>query len=132
LQSQNRLENSNYLDMYCENVMQGGAGMQEKFQNALLSYERDRGLYLYAKFTLEQSTKAHTFIFLTSALDGVGWSKLRPGRFTPRKKTRYPFYRKLGGPQGRSGRVRKTLPPPEFDPPIVQPVASRYTDWTIL
>jgi hypothetical protein len=78
--------------------MQGGAGMQEKFQNALLSYERDRGLYLYAEFTLEQATKAHIFLFLTSALDDVGWSKLRPGRFIPVKETRYPFYRKLGGP----------------------------------
>jgi hypothetical protein len=35
----------------------------------------------------------------------------------------------LGWPQGRSGRVRKTSPPPEFDPRTVQPVASRYTDW---
>ena len=39
----------------------------------------------------------------------------------------YPLYRRLGGPQARSGRVRKTLSPPEFDPRAVQPVASRYT-----
>ena len=26
-------------------------------------------------------------------------------------KTRYPLYRRLGGPQGRSGRVRKISPP---------------------
>ena len=73
MQSQNRLENYNYLDIYRENVMQGGAGMQEKFQNALFSYERDMGLYLYAEFTLEQATKAHIFLSLTSAQDGVGW-----------------------------------------------------------
>jgi hypothetical protein len=47
----------------------------------------------------------------------------------PSLKTRYPLYRRLGGPQGRSGRVRKISPPPGFDPRIVQPVASRYTDW---
>ena len=41
-------------------------------------------------------------------------------------KTRYPLYRKLGGPQGRSGQVRKILPPPRFDPRTVQPAASRY------
>ena len=35
LQSQNRLENYNQLDMHCENIMQGGAGMQEKLQDAL-------------------------------------------------------------------------------------------------
>ena len=52
----------------------------------------------------------------------------RPGRFTP-GKTRYPLYRRLGRPQGRSGRVRKISPPPEFDPRTVQPVASRYTNW---
>jgi hypothetical protein len=39
------------------------------------------------------------------------------------------LYRRLGGPQGRSGRVRKISPPPRFDPRTVQPVASRYTDW---
>jgi hypothetical protein len=38
----------------------------------------------------------------------------------------------LGGPQGRSGRVRKISPAPGFDPRTVQPVASRYTDWAIL
>jgi hypothetical protein len=48
---------------------------------------------------------------LTSALDGAGWSKPRPSRFTPRKESRYPLYRSLGGPQGRSGRVRKISPP---------------------
>ena len=29
----------------------------------------------------------------------------------PPGKTRYPLYRRLGGPQGRSGRVRKISPP---------------------
>jgi len=49
----------------------------------------------------------------------------------PSEKIRYPLYRRLGGPQGSSGRVQKISPPPEFDPRTVQPVASRYTDWTI-
>jgi hypothetical protein len=34
-----------------------------------------------------------------------------------------------GGPQGQSGQVRKTFPPPGFDPRTIQPVANRYTDW---
>ena len=59
----------------------------------------------------------------------LGWSTPRPGRFTPGKETRHPLYRRLGGPQGRSGRVRNISPPPEFDPRTVQPVASRYTDY---
>jgi len=47
----------------------------------------------------------------------------------PPGKTRYRLFRRLDGPQGRSGRVRKISPPPGFDPRTVQPVASRYTDW---
>jgi len=46
-------------------------------------------------------------------------------------KTRYPLYRRVGEPQGRSGQVRKISPPPGFDPRIVQLVASRYTDWAL-
>jgi hypothetical protein len=45
--------------------------------------------------------------------------------------TRYPFYRRLGGPQDRSEQVRKISPPPGFDPRTVQPVASSYTDWAM-
>jgi hypothetical protein len=56
-----------------------------------------------------------------------GWSTPRSDRFTP-GKTRYPLYKRLGGPQDRSGRVREILPPPGFDPQTVQPVQSRYTD----
>jgi hypothetical protein len=45
--------------------------------------------------------------------------------------TRYSLCRRLGGPQGRYGRVRKTSLLPGFDPRIDQPVASHYTDYTI-
>ena len=47
----------------------------------------------------------------------------------PLGKNRYLLYRRLGGPQGRSGQVRKISPQPGFDPRTVQPVASRYTDY---
>jgi len=53
----------------------------------------------------------------------------RPGRSLPSVKTRYPLYRRLAGPQGRSGQVRKISPLPGFDPRTVQPIASRYTDY---
>ena len=53
----------------------------------------------------------------------------RPGRSLPPGKTRYPLYRRLVGPQGRSGQVRKISPPPGFDRRTVQPVASRYTNY---
>ena len=41
------------------------------------------------------------------------------------------LYRRLGGHQGCSGRVRKISHPPGFDPGTVQPVDSRYTDYAI-
>jgi hypothetical protein len=40
------------------------------------------------------------------------------------------LYRRLGGPQGQCGQVRKILPPPGFHPQTVQPVASHYTVYT--
>jgi hypothetical protein len=49
----------------------------------------------------------------------------------PPEMTRYPLYRMLVKPQGRSGRVLKISPPPGFDPRTVQLVASRYTDYGI-
>ena len=54
-------------------------------------------------------------------------SALRPGRSLPLEKTWYPLYRRLVGPQGRSGQVRKVSSPSGFYPRTVQPVASRYT-----
>jgi hypothetical protein len=39
------------------------------------------------------------------------------------------LYKRLGRPQGRSGRVRKISPSPGFHHRTFQPVASRYTDY---
>jgi len=64
---------------------------------------------------------------MTTALEGGEGSASRPGLSLPPGKTRYPLYRRLDGPQGRSGQVPKISPPPGFDPRTVQPVASRYT-----
>ena len=59
-----------------------------------------------------------------------GWgSGSRPGRSLPPGKTRYSLYRRLVGPQGLSGQVRKISPLPGFDPRTVQPVANRCTDY---
>ena len=66
---------------------------------------------------------------MTTAREEGEGSASRPGRSLPPRKTRYLLYRRLGGPQGRSGQVRKISPPPGFDPRTFQSVASRYTDW---
>ena len=46
---------------------------------------------------------------MTGALEVGEWSAARPGRTLPPGKTRYPFYRRLGGPQGRSGRTENIV-----------------------
>jgi hypothetical protein len=66
---------------------------------------------------------------MTTALEGGEESASHPCRFSPLEKTKYPLHRRLGGPQGRSGQVRKISPPPGFDPWTVHPIASCYTDY---
>jgi len=63
-------------------------------------------------------------------LDGVGGQRHAPAALPP-GKTRYPLYKRLGRPQGWSGQVQKTSPPPEFDPWTIQPVASHNTNCAI-
>jgi hypothetical protein len=60
-------------------------------------------------------------LFLTSVLDGDGWSMPHPGCLPP-EETQYPLYRRLGGPQGWSGQVRKISPPSGFNPLTFQPI----------
>jgi hypothetical protein len=63
-------------------------------------------------FTLEQATKAQreqmysSTLPLTSALEGVGGQRHAPATLPP-GKARYPLYRRLVGPQGKPGWVRK-------------------------
>ena len=61
---------------------------------------------------------------------GVGGQHHAPAGLL-QEKNQYALYRRLGGPQGRSGRVWKISPPPGIDLRTVQPVASRYTDCAI-
>jgi len=46
---------------------------------------------------------------LTTTLEGGEGSASRPGSSLPPGKTRYPLYKRLGGPQGRSGQVLATI-----------------------
>jgi len=70
---------------------------------------------------------------VTAALEGGEWSAARPGRTLPPEKIRYPFYRRLDGPQGRSGRA-ENLVPTGIRFRTVQPVAQSLcvTDLVIL
>ena len=90
-------------------------------------------LFKQVGFTLLQATKAlrdsrgiaYSIFDLGTRRDEGSASRL--GRTLPPGKIRYPFYRRLCGPQGRSGQVRKISPPPHRDS-ITGPSSSRYTD----
>ena len=60
--------------------------------------------------------------------EGGEWSAARPGRTLPPGKTRYPFYRMLCGPQGRSGKAENIVPT-GIRSRTIQRVVSRCTDW---
>jgi len=57
---------------------------------------------------------------------GMGGQRHAPDALSPRQ-TQYPLYMRPGGPQGRSGLMRKISPPPGFDPRTVQPIATFFS-----
>ena len=65
---------------------------------------------------------------MTTALERGEWSATRPDRTLPPGNTRYPFYRRLGGPQGRSGGAENLIPT-GIRSRTVHSVVSPYSDW---
>ena len=65
---------------------------------------------------------------MTAALEGGEWSAASPGHTLPPGKTRYPFYRRLGGPRGRYRRA-ENLVSTWIRSQTAQPVVSCYDDW---
>jgi hypothetical protein len=62
----------------------------------------------------------------------MGWVvNATPRPLYPREIDEAPNLQEAGL-QGRSGKARKISPQPGFDSRTVQPIASRYTDWTEL
>ena len=80
----------------------------------------------------EWEERYNSTLSLTLVLDKGEWLTPCPGQFTPQGMTQQPLYRGLGGPRGQSGQVRKTSPPPGFNPQTVHSVASSYSDHTVL
>jgi hypothetical protein len=73
--------------------------------------------------TKVQKGKRYSYTFsFTSALDWVGGQHHAPAALPP-GRTQYPLYRRLGGPQGRSGRAQKISPSPGFDSRTGKPPA---------
>jgi hypothetical protein len=75
----------------------------------------------------EEEQRYSSTLSLTSGLDRVGRERHASAALAP-VNTRYSLYRRLGGPQVWSGRMRKISSPPGFDPRTVHPVASRNTN----
>ena len=65
---------------------------------------------------------------MTVTVEGGEWLAARPGRTLPPGKSRYSFYKRLGGPQSRSGRA-ENLDSNGIRSQTVQHVVIRYTDW---
>ena len=66
--------------------------------------------------------EVYLFTSKTTALEGGKWSAALPGCTLPPGRTRYPLYRRLGGPQGQSGRAENHAPPHSISGPS-NPVA---------
>ena len=81
-------------------------------------------LYFTVKCTLVQALRlctGRTAHKGTTTLE-VRSQRHAPTTLYPRERARYPLYRRLGGPQVRSGQVWKISPPPGLDPQTLQPV----------
>jgi len=82
-----------------------------------VGYERSKGKVhrftgteaLYSR-TAHRGSRCIVLLFLDHGTRRGEGSASGPGRSLPLGKTRYPLYRRLGGPQGWSGQVRKILP----------------------
>jgi len=86
-----------------------------------------QALRLWTGRTAHRASRGISILFLDHDNSRGRVGNVTPRPLLPPGKTRYPFYRKLGGPQDRSGQVRKISSPPGFDLQAVQTVASRYT-----
>ena len=89
-----------------------------------------------AKIVLYSLWYHHTYRWPSRArdghLEGGEWSAARPGHTLPPRNTRYPLYRRLGGPQSRSGRAENPVPT-GIRSRTIQPIAPlSYPAHTIL
>jgi hypothetical protein len=78
----------------------------------------------------QSGKKNSSALSLTFALDGGGWSTLRPVRFTLEQETRCAFYRGWLGPSAGLNWCGISPPPPRpqgFDPRTVRRVAFRMS-----
>ena len=89
-----------------------------------VKYTLIQALRLFEGRTNHRGNRGIALLFLDHGTRR-GWGvSVTPGQLLAPGKTRYPLYRRLGGPQGRSGEVRKFSPPPGLRSPD-RPVRSQ-------
>jgi hypothetical protein len=85
-----------------------------------ICFLNSKAVPLHAMEALGGKRRYSFYSITTSALDGGEWSASRPAALYPRgKDPRYPLYRRLGGPQIRSGHRgyrQNPLPLPGIEP----------------
>jgi len=74
--------------------------------------------------TAHRGSRVIALLFLDHGTRRGKGSESRTGRSLPPGKTRYPLYRRLSGPQGRSRQVRKFSPPTGIRSPV-RPASSQ-------
>jgi hypothetical protein len=83
--------------------------MSESFSSELLVEPSLKNVRVKVKFALDRpwwprgGVELYLYSFFNLGARWGGWLAPCPGRFTPGKENRYPLYRRLGRPQGRSG-----------------------------
>jgi hypothetical protein len=106
-----------------------GAGLDTVSKRKIPSPRRDSNLAKHHAMKTYWDIGGISTPSLTSALDGGKWSASRPGRFTPQGKSPwYPLYRRLDGPQSRSGHCveeKNSQPPRGFESTI----SNKVTLW---
>jgi len=75
-----------------------------------------QALRLCISRTADRGVEVYLYSFLTTAIEGGEGSASRPGHSLLPGRTCSQSYRRLGGPEGRSGQVRQISRQPGFDP----------------
>ena len=75
-----------------------------------------KSVHVTGPVVIQRMGRGIALLFHDNGIEVGEWSAARPGRTLPPGKTRYPLYRRLGGPQGQSGRA-ENIAPSGFDSP---------------
>jgi hypothetical protein len=96
-------------DVWPDIVFSGGLSRHQRFGASRCFHIQGKSSHYNRPRRPRGGVEAQLYSFFNLGARGGGWLTPHRGRFTP-GKTRYPLCRRLGGPQSRSGQVRKISP----------------------